>query len=62
MPLPKRRHSKTRRDKRRGQDKIKCKILVQCKKTNVLHEPHKAYIAADDLMYKGNILIKDFKK
>ena len=62
MPLPKRRHSKTRRDKRRGQDKIKEKLLVQCKKTHVLHEPHKAYIASNDLMYRGKILVKDFKK
>ena len=62
MPLLKRRHSCTRRDKRRGQDKIKIPALVKCAKTQVIHIPHRAYIYQNDLYYNGRLIIKGFKK
>ena len=58
MPLPKRRHSSTRRDKRRTHDVLKKVILVRDKKTGVLHKPHIAYWQDNKLYYKGNVVFE----
>ena len=57
MPLPKRRHSSTRRDKRRTHDSIKKPILQVCKTTGAVHKPHIAYIVNGKLYYNGKIII-----
>lgn len=56
MPLPKRRHSSTRRDKRRTHDSLKKPILQICKTTGNVHRPHTAYIVNGKLYYNGKIV------
>jgi large subunit ribosomal protein L32 len=41
MPNPKRRHSKTRRDKRRTHDSLKKINAVECPKCHEFHLPHR---------------------
>lgn len=53
MPLPKRRFSSTRRDKRRANVKLKKILLHKCKTTGVFHEPHKVYEVKGRLYYRG---------
>ena len=57
MPLPKRRHSSTRRDKRRTHDKLQEINLSLCPVTGVYHEPHKAYWSDNKLYYRGKVII-----
>ena len=56
MPLPKRRHSSTRRDKRRTHDVLKEPIFVKDKKTGEVCRPHMAYWQENKLYYKGNVV------
>jgi large subunit ribosomal protein L32 len=42
MPVPKRRHSKSRKRKKRTHKKIKQNTLVKCKHCGRLKQPHKA--------------------
>ena len=51
MPLPKRRHSSTRRDKRRTHDVLKEPIFVKDKKTGEVYRPHMAYWQENKLSY-----------
>lgn len=62
MALPKRRHSSTRRDKRRTHDNLTKKVLEKCKVTGVYHEPHKAYMFKDKLYYKGRIVLSKIEE
>ena len=57
MPLPKRRHSSTRRDKRRTHDSLDKPILQTCKTTGAVHKPHTAYIVNGKLYYNGKIIM-----
>ena len=57
MPLPKRRHSSTRRDKRRTHDSLKKPLFQVCKTTGVTHRPHIAYIVNGKLYYNGKVII-----
>ena len=57
MPLPKRRHSSSRRDKRRSQHKLKDVLLQKCKVTGAMHEPHKAYWVNDKMYYRGHVVV-----
>jgi len=57
MPLPKRRHSSTRRDKRRTHDSLEKPILQVCKTTGVVHKPHTAYVVNGKLYYNGKIVM-----
>lgn len=56
MPLPKRRHSSTRRDKRRTHDSLEKPMLQVCKVTGTVHRPHIAYIVNGKLYYNGKIV------
>jgi large subunit ribosomal protein L32 len=60
MAHPKRRTSKTRRDKRRTHDKLTPKAITICSNTGELHLRHKAYVVDGDLYLHGKIAIKDY--
>lgn len=53
MALPKRRHSSTRRNKRRGRKYLKEVKLQKCKVTGVIHRPHVAYFYNNEMYYRG---------
>lgn len=53
MPLPKRRHSATRRNKRRKNIRINEVVLFADSKTGNLYRPHKAHWAGNSLFYNG---------
>ncbi len=57
MPHPKRKHSKTRRDKRRTHDKIEKPTLATCPTTGTVHLYHRAYYVDGDLYYKGKLVM-----
>jgi large subunit ribosomal protein L32 len=57
MPNPKRRHSKTRRDKRRTHDKATLPTLFKCQKTGQYHLMHHAHWHEGKLYYKGRVVI-----
>jgi len=58
MPHPKRKISKTRRDKRRTHDKIATKQFVVDSTTGEHHLPHRAYWLEGKLYYKGNVVME----
>ena len=60
MAHPKRRTSKTRRDKRRTHDKLTPKAVTICANTGELHLRHKAYVVDGDLYLHGKVAIKDY--
>lgn len=57
MPHPKKRHSTSRRDKRRTHVKLAAPALVVCPVTGVVHTPHRAFWHEDKLYYKGKIVM-----
>ncbi len=58
MAHPKRKISKTRRDKRRTHYKATAPNVVVCKKTNTPHLFHHAYVTDEgDMYYKGKLII-----
>lgn len=58
MPHPKRRQSKSRRDKRRkNNNKVKLPQLSTCTVTGQIHIYHNAHWYQNKLYYKGHILI-----
>ncbi|MFZ5554521.1 MAG: 50S ribosomal protein L32 [Bacteroidota bacterium] len=57
MPNPKRRHSKTRRDKRRTHYKTSAANVAICPTTGEPHLYHRAYWHEDKLYYKGKVVI-----
>ena len=57
MPNPKRRHSKTRRDKRRTHDKAERPTLGTCPTTGTVHVLHRAYDVDGDLYYRGKLVV-----
>ena len=60
MPVPKRRHSKSRRDKKRTHKKIKMPNLIKCDHCNRLKPLHK--VCPHCGYYKGKKIIEVTKK
>jgi len=59
MPHPKRKISKSRRDKRRTHYKAEAPALVVCKTTGTVHMPHRAYKVEGNLYYKGKMIVEN---
>jgi large subunit ribosomal protein L32 len=57
MPNPKRRHSATRRDKRRTHDKAKVPTLSIDQTTGLPHLRHHAHYSEGELYYKGKKIL-----
>jgi len=62
MAHPKRKISKTRRDKRRTHYKATSPQLATCPTTGVVHIYHRAYYVDGDLYYKGNLVVAGSKE
>ncbi|WP_121236918.1 50S ribosomal protein L32 [Hymenobacter sp. BT730] len=60
MAHPKRRTSKTRRDKRRTHQNLTPKAISICNTTGELHLRHKAYVVDGDLYLHGKVAIKGY--
>lgn len=60
MAHPKRKISKTRRDKRRTHYKATEKTIAICPTTNEPHLYHRAYVVNGDLYYKGKVAIANY--
>ena len=58
MAHPKRKISKTRRDKRRTHYKAVSKSYIICPTTGETHLPHRAFWHEDKLYYKGEIMME----
>jgi len=56
MAHPKRKTSKTRRDKRRTHLKANAPVLATCPTTGTVHVYHRAYYVDGDLYYKGKLV------
>lgn len=61
MAHPKRKISKTRRDKRRTHDVLGSKQLSVDNTTGEIHVRHHAHVYEGNLYYKGKLVIEDFK-
>ncbi len=57
MAHPKRKISRTRRDKRRTHYKIKPETLSTCSVTGEVHRPHRGYWHNGSLYFNGRIII-----
>ena len=62
MAHPKRKISKTRRDKRRTHYKAEAPNVVTCQVTGEPHLWHRAYEVEGSLYYKGKMLVENYKK
>ncbi len=63
MAHPKRKISKTRRDKRRTHDVLHPVHYTICPTTGVAHMPHEAYTHDGKLYYRGKVMVeKDSKE
>lgn len=60
MAHPKRRISRTRRDKRRTHYKATPKQIAICPTTSEPHLFHRAYVVDGDLYYKGKVVIESY--
>ena len=58
MAHPKRKISRTRRDKRRTHYKAVAPTLSTCSATGTVHERHRAYYVDGNLYYKGKLVIE----
>ena len=58
MAHPKRKISKTRRDKRRTHYKLTAPGLAQCPTTGEFHLPHRAYWLDGKLYHKGKVIME----
>ena len=61
MAHPKRKISKTRRDKRRTHDKATSPQLATCPTTGAIHVYHRAYYVDGNLYYKGKLVVENAK-
>jgi len=61
MAHPKRKISRTRRDKRRTHYKATAKNIAICPTTKEPHLFHRAYVVDGDLYYKGKVVIESFE-
>lgn len=57
MPNPKRKHSKTRRDKRRTHYKATAPTIAICTVTGQPHLFHRAYWYEGKLYYRGKVVM-----
>lgn len=57
MAHPKRRQSKTRRDKRRTHDKATPATLASCPTTGEMHLMHRAHWHEGKLYYRGKVVL-----
>lgn len=57
MAHPKRKTSKTRRDKRRTHYKATAPVLAKCPVTGEVHQYHRAYLVDGDLYYRGKLVV-----
>lgn len=57
MAHPKRKQSKTRRDKRRTHYKTSSPVVALCKVTGEPHQYHRAYWYEGKMYYKGQVVI-----
>jgi large subunit ribosomal protein L32 len=58
MPNPKRKTSKTRRDKRRTHYKAEAKTFAICPTTGESHLPHRAHWHEGKLYFKGKVVME----
>jgi len=58
MAHPKRKISRTRRDKRRTHYKAKAPYFSVCPTTGELHLPHRAFWYEDKLYYRGQVVME----
>lgn len=58
MAHPKRKISKTRRDKRRTHKNLASKPLATCPTTGQLHQYHRAFWHEGKLYYKGQVVME----
>ena len=58
MAHPKRKTSKTRRDKRRTHHKAEAPTLSTCPTTGTVHKRHHAYEVDGNLYYKGKLVVE----
>lgn len=58
MPNPKRKTSKTRRDKRRTHYKAETSAFAICPTTGETHRPHRAYWHENKLYFKGKVVME----
>lgn len=58
MAHPKRKTSRTRRDKRRTHYKAEPTSLVICQTTGEAHMPHRAFWHEGKLYYKGQVVME----
>jgi large subunit ribosomal protein L32 len=61
MAHPKRRHSSTRRDKRRANDGLTTTQLSVDSTTGEIHRAHHAHVSEGNLYYKGKMVIEGYK-
>ncbi|MFZ4060192.1 MAG: 50S ribosomal protein L32 [Bacteroidia bacterium] len=61
MAHPKRKISKTRRDKRRTHYKASAPTLSTCTTTGTVHLRHRAYLVDGNLFYKGKLVVESNK-
>jgi large subunit ribosomal protein L32 len=61
MAHPKRKISKTRRDKRRTHYKASAPTLSTCTTTGPVHLRHRAYLVDGNLFYKGKLVVESNK-
>jgi large subunit ribosomal protein L32 len=59
MPNPKRKHSKTRRDKRRTHYKAVASNIAICPTTGEAHLFHRAYKLDGKWYYKGRVVVDE---
>ncbi|MGO1242607.1 50S ribosomal protein L32 [Sphingobacterium shayense] len=59
MAHPKRKTSKSRRDKRRTHYKAEKPTLTVCTETGAVHTPHRAYSVDGNLYYNGKLIIEN---
>lgn len=62
MPHPKRKTSKTRRDKRRTHDNAVAPTLAKDPVTGIVHQYHRAHYDMDgNLYYRGKMVVENSK-
>lgn len=62
MAHPKRKTSKTRRDKRRTHYKARMSTLSVCGTTSETHRRHRAYVVDGNLYYNGKVVVDNYEK
>ncbi|MDQ1086792.1 MULTISPECIES: 50S ribosomal protein L32 [unclassified Siphonobacter] len=61
MAHPKRRHSSTRRDKRRTHDNLTPMQLATDSATGEVHLYHRAHVHEGNLYYRGKVVVENYK-